>query len=120
MNGHPSNVTPRGILSVLNRTERKGEWDLPAQFRVLAFFGDARLDLRYARFLPGTSDIHVSAIMGQIHITVPHGVRVECDDFHVRRKSRAVPREDAPCVRITGSRFMGEVKIKVVDPDERS
>jgi hypothetical protein len=112
-------VKPRGVLSILSTTNRSGDWELPARLWVRTFFGKVRLDLRHARFLPGTSEIDVTAVMGQVWITLPHGVHVDCDDFKVRRLSRAVPREDAPCVRIVGELYLGEVKIKVVDPDER-
>lgn len=115
-------VKPRGILSVISRVDRGGEWELPARLWVCALVGDVRLDLTRARFLPGTSEIEVLAVVGQIRITVPHGVRVECDggglmrDFRLKRVSNATPRSDAPCVRITGSAYMGSVIVRVVDP----
>lgn len=112
-------VKPRGILAVLSQADRSGDWELPERIWVRTFFGQVRLDLRNARFFPGTSEIEVTAIMGEVKITLPHGVRVECEDFKVRRVSKAVPRPDAPCVRIIGNRYMGEVKIRVVDPNER-
>jgi len=117
MDRHPG-IIPRGILAILSPADRGGDWELPAHLWVRVFFGRVRLDLRRARFLPGTSEIHVTAIMGEVKITLPHGVRLECEDFRVRRASKAVPRDDAPCVRIVGTHYLGEVKIKVVDPDE--
>jgi hypothetical protein len=111
-------VKPRGVISILSPVERTGEWELPERLWVWTFLGRVRLDLRHARFLPGTSEIDVTAVMGEIKITVPHGVRVESDHFKIRRLSRAVPREDAPCIRIVGHEIMGQVRIKVVDPDE--
>jgi Cell wall-active antibiotics response 4TMS YvqF len=116
-------VKPRGLLSVMSRLERAGEWDLPARFWVRTVMGNVRIDLTRARFLPGTSEIEVLAIMGEVRITIPHGVKVECDggglwrEFRVKRVSNAVPRPDAPCVRITGSAYMGTVIVRVVDPD---
>ena len=116
-------VKPRGLLAMMSRLDRAGEWELPARLWVRAVMGDVRLDLTHARFLPGTSEIDVVAIMGQVRITIPHGVRVECDggglmrEFRLKRVSNAVPRPDAPCVRITGSAFMGTVMVRVVDPD---
>ena len=111
-------VKPRGVISILSGVDRMGDWELPAHLVVWTFFGRVRLDLRHARFLPGTSEIEVTAIMGEVRITVPHGVRVESDDFKIRRMSRAVPRADAPCIRIVGHEYMGQVKIRVVDPNE--
>lgn len=111
-------VQPRGVIAVMSHSERTGDWELPQRLVVWTFMGRVRLDLRRARFLPGTSEIHITAILGEVRITLPHGVRVEADEIKVRRVSRAVPRADAPCVRITGHGKMGDVKIKVVDPDE--
>ena len=119
MDRHPG-IIPRGILAILAPVERTGDWEVPARLWVRVFFSRVRLDLRQARFLPGTSEIDVMAIAGEVKIIVPHGVRVECEDFKIKRASKAVPRADAPCIRIVGTRHMGEVKIKIVDPNERS
>src|SRR5581483_2679331 len=112
-------VKPRGILAILSPAERSGDWELPDRLWVRTFMGQVRLDLRHARFHPGTSEIDVTAIMGEVKITVPHGIRLECSDFRVKRVSKAMPRPDAPCLRIYGNRYAGEVKIRVVDPNER-
>lgn len=114
-------VQPRGVVSIASRADRGGDWELPARFRVFSVAGDVRLDLCQARFHPGTSEIHVVAIVGQVRITVPHGVRVELvgggfGDFRVKRVSNATARPDAPCVRVTGSTFLGSVIVRVVDP----
>jgi len=113
-------VKPRAIISILSPADRAGDWELPAHLRVFVLLGRVRLDLRHARFLPGTSEIEVIAMMGEVRITVPHGVRVESEEFKIRRMTRAVPRDDAPCIRIVGHEIMGQVKIKVVDPNEQS
>ncbi|HXB26155.1 MAG TPA: hypothetical protein VNV25_15585 [Gemmatimonadaceae bacterium] len=113
-------VKPRAVISVISAAERKGDWELPAHLWVYVFFGRVRLDLRHARFLPGTSEIEVIAMMGEVKITLPHGVRVESEEFKIRRVTRAVPRDDAPCIRIVGHEIMGQVKIKVVDPNDPS
>jgi cell wall-active antibiotic response 4TMS protein YvqF len=118
-------VKPRGVIAAFSRTDRTGDWELPEHLRVVAVFGDIRLDLRRARFLPGISEIEVLAVVAQIRITVPHGVRVECHagglitDIRVKRVSNATPRPDAPCVRVTGSTYMGSVLVRVVDPEAR-
>ena len=112
-------VKPRAVISVLSPVDRTGDWELPAHLSVYVFFGRVRLDLRHARFLPGTSEIEVIAMMGEVKITVPHGVRVESEEFKIRRVTRAVPRDDAPCIRIVGHEIMGQVKIRVVDPNDR-
>jgi hypothetical protein len=116
-------VQPRGVIAVFSRSDRAGDWELPARYRVVSVIGDIRLDLRHARFQPGTSVIEVVSVMGQVKIVVPHGVRVECDghgfvrDFKMRRVSNATPRPDAPCVRIIGNAYFGSVHVRVVDPN---
>lgn len=118
-------VKPRGVISVISRVDRGGEWELPERLWVCAIMGDVRLDLTRARFLPGTSEIEVLAVVGQVRITVPHGIRVECHgggltgEFRLKRVSNATPRSDAPCVRITGSAYAGTVIVRVVDPDAK-
>jgi hypothetical protein len=110
-------VQPRGVISCISRAERKGDWALPAHLWVCAVIGEVRLDLRYARFLPGVSEIEIFTVLGEVKITLPHGVRVDCEQFKIRRVSSAVPRSDAPCIRIVGGCYGGNVKIKVVDPN---
>jgi Cell wall-active antibiotics response 4TMS YvqF len=117
-------IQPRGVIAFCSRTDRAGDWELPSRYRIVSVMGDIRIDLRHARFHPGTSVIEVVSVMGQIRILVPHGVRVECDgggflrDFKMRRVSAATPRPDAPCVRIVGSAYCGSVHVRVVDPDK--
>jgi Cell wall-active antibiotics response 4TMS YvqF len=112
-------IKPRGILSILSAADRSGDWELPERIWVRTIMGRVRLDLRHARFQPGTSEIAITAIMAEVRITLPHGVRVECDDFKVKRVSKAVPRPDAPCVRIYGTGYAGDVKVRVVDPNQQ-
>jgi cell wall-active antibiotic response 4TMS protein YvqF len=113
-----------GVAAFFSRTDRGGDdWELPQRLRVFVFGGNVRLDLRRARFHAGTSVIEVVAIMGEVRIIVPHGLRVESDgsalaaEFSVTHVSDGVPREDAPLIRVTGRAVMGKVSVRVVDPD---
>jgi hypothetical protein len=112
----------QGIIACLSNTTRNGPWALPRLFRALAIMGEVKLDLRHVQLGAGTSEIQVRAFMGNIEITVPHNLRLECagtpfmGEFSVKRKSTRHASPDAPLVRITGGAFMGAVKVRVIDP----
>ena len=95
---------------------------LPRLFRALAFMGEVKLDLSNVHLGAGTSEIHVRALMGNVEITVPHNLRVECEgtpflgEFHVIRRSKSTPSPDAPLIRITGGSFMASVEVRIIDP----
>ncbi len=122
----PETVAPHlGLTTVMSSVTREGEWVMPRLLRALTFMGEATIDLTQVRIAPGTSEIDARAFLGEIKIIVPHSLRVECTgqplmgSFRVTRSSVAVPVPDAPLVRITGVAFMGNVVVKVVDPNER-
>jgi hypothetical protein len=112
----------QGVMSVLSKVTRDGALILPRLFRVLAFLGEVVIDLTHVHIGPGTSEIEVRAVLGQVTIIVPPNLRVEGDvqpvigEFSVRRAKRP-PSPDAPLVRITGLAILGSVKVKVRDPD---
>jgi hypothetical protein len=122
----PESVPDRqGVMSIMSKVTRDGGLVLPRLFRVLAFMGEAVIDLTHVRIGPGTSVIEVRAVMGQVRIIVPPNLRVEGEvqpilgDFSVRRAKRP-PSPDAPLVRITGVAILGGVYVKVTDPDRAS
>lgn len=92
------------------------------RFRVLAWMGNVKLDLTRVLLGAGTTEIEAIAVMGEVRILVPPGLRVECDgdpllgEFSIKRIAGSAPPADAPLVRITGRAILGSVKIKVVDP----
>jgi len=112
----------QGVMACMGRVSRDGKWVLPRLFRVVCVMGEVVLDLTNVQLGPGASDIEVLVIAGEIKITIPHNLHVECDDnsvlgeFKVRRATDAVPSPDAPTVCIRGTAFMGTVNVKVVDP----
>jgi hypothetical protein len=61
--------------------------------------------------------------MGNVEIRVPPDLRVENEveavlaSADIRRKAPTTAGRDAPTVRVTGSTFLGNVEITVVDPD---
>jgi Cell wall-active antibiotics response 4TMS YvqF len=123
----PESVPDRhGVIACLSSTTRNGGWVLPRLFRALAIMGEVKLDLRNIQLGAGTSEIHVRAFMGNIEITVPHNLRVECDgtpflgEFTVKRRSKSTPSPDAPLIRITGGSFMASVEVRIIDPQAPS
>jgi hypothetical protein len=115
-----------GVVSFLSSTEREGRWELPRHFRVLAVLGNVELDLRDALIGIGVSVIEAVAVMGNIEITVPPDVAVECDgdsllgSFVVKYKGNATPgaANGLRVVRITGTAYAASVEIIVKGPDE--
>jgi hypothetical protein len=113
----------RGAVAFLSHTRRDGDWILPRLFRIVSFWGNAEIDLTQALLGPGTSQIEIRCIMASVEIIVPPDVRIESDvdavmgSAEVQRKVASTTSPDAPCVRITGSAFMGSIEIRVVDPN---
>lgn len=116
----------RGAVAVLSHTRRDAEWVLPRLFRIFTFWGNAEIDLTNALLSPGTSHIEIRCIMGNVEITVPPDVRVDCDveavlgSAEVHREIASTTSPEAPLVRITGTSFMGSIEVKVIDPNAPS
>lgn len=74
-----STAPAEGKLSaILSHTARHGTMVVPRHLKLVVFMGNVELDLRDATFAPGVSEIEVSATLGNVEITMPPGVRVEC------------------------------------------
>lgn len=116
----------RGAVAFLSHTRRDGDWILPRLFRIVAFWGNAEIDLTQALLGPGRSEIEIRCIMASVEIIVPPDLRVECEvdavmgSAEVHRAIASTTSPDAPTVRITGNTFMGAIEIKVVDPNAPS
>ncbi len=115
--------TRAGLIVRWSHLRRDGAWALPRHLRAAAFMGGLELDLRRARIAPGVSLVELLSIAGIVTVRVPAGVRVDCDGDRViggadalARAMRHVP-PDAPVVRITGTRFLGGIRV-LVEPTE--
>jgi hypothetical protein len=112
-----------GAVALLGNQTRHGEWLLPRLFRVVAALGNQTIDLTRARVGPGTSRIEIRAILGNVEITVPPELRVECDgsgllgSFELDNKVQSALPSDAPLISIGGTAFLANVEINVVDPN---
>ena len=115
-----------GVVSFLSSTERKGRWQLPRRFRALAVMGNVELDLREAEVGFGVSVIEAVAFMGNIEITIPPEMSVECDGdslmgtFTLKYRGRANPAAASRdrTVRVVGSAYAGSVSVNVKGPSE--
>jgi hypothetical protein len=112
-----------GTVAFLGNQTRQGDWLLPRLFRVVSMFASVTIDLTRARVGPGTSDIEVRSVFGNVEIIVPHELRVECDgtgilgNFEANAKAQPSLSSDAPLIRITGTAFLANVEVTVVDPN---
>jgi hypothetical protein len=114
-----------GVVSFLGSSEREGHWQLPRRFRALAVLGNVELDLRAAEISYGVSVIEAVAVFGNVEITVPPEIAVECDgdsflgSFTLKYIGRADPATSRErLVRVTGSAYAGAVTVNVKGPDE--
>src|SRR5205823_14922291 len=120
----PSQFVPdrAGTVAFLGNQTRQGDWLLPRLFRAVAALGSVKIDLTRARVGPGTSRIEVRAVLGNVEVIVPPGLRVDCDgagvlgNFEAHTKAQAALPPDAPVVSVGGVAFLGNVEVKVVDP----
>jgi hypothetical protein len=110
----PAEERIRGIMS---EVRRDGAWRLPRRLEVRALMSNIRLDLRRALVPPGCV-IDVRATMAAVHIIVPPGLPVEFDVSPImgaarNESTRYAAAPGAPVVRVTGSAFMAEVRVRV-------
>jgi hypothetical protein len=110
----------KGVVSILGSAKRAGSWTLPRRLRVVATLGSTELDLRQATFSEGTTEIELFALFGSVQVTVPPGVRVECDVDTLLARAEAegssdatAAAPDAPVVRIRGSAVFASVEVRV-------
>jgi hypothetical protein len=120
----PGSSQMRGIVCVFSETRKEGPWQVPQYLRVLAVFGNAKIDLREAVLQYHETVIEAKAVLAEIQIIVPPDIIVECDGEALlgsftlsegkRRGGRTVVRPpNAPVVRVIGSAHLASVTVKV-------
>ena len=118
----------RGIVCFLGNRGVKGPWSMPPLLRVFTMLGNSELDLREAQFESETSVIEVLSIMGNVTITVPPDVIVECNgetflgSFEIHRKKdvrNEVPPPGAPRLRVVGHSYAGNAEVIVRRRNDR-
>jgi hypothetical protein len=117
----PRESAPRRFLALMSGVVRKGRWVVPGRIRAVAIMGGIELDLSAAELTAPITEIHVTAIMGGVVVSVPPGVRLESDGlailggFEDQLHEPASGDPNAPVVRVRGLAFMGAVETKVVE-----
>lgn len=112
-------VEEQRVMAVMGEVKRGGVWTPPRRLRILAVMGAAKIDLREARFPPGVTEIDVFAVMSEVKVIVPPGVRVESAGTAIMASFVGDSIEgfaddpDAPVVRLTGFAFMAEVRARL-------
>lgn len=86
------------------------------RLEVLAVMGDVVLDLRGAQVPSGEVSVTATAVMGDVKVIVPDGVKVEMSGHAFLGDRKVLVREarpglPAPTVRIQATAVMGDVKI---------
>jgi hypothetical protein len=115
---------PETVYAIFGGVERRGAWTVPRNWRVVAMFGGAQLDLREARFPTGVIDLEVKAVFGGVQIVVPPGLAVEVNGsailggFQNVNRAPAHPDPDVPLLRVRGTAIMGGVDITMRLPGE--
>lgn len=107
------------LTTILSHTARHGPMVVPRHLALRVFMGNLELDLRDATFAPGVSEIEVSATMGNVEITVPANVRVECTgsallgsfESRLRDPNAAGSPSSGTIVRVTGRATLSSVNI---------
>lgn len=107
----------REAKAVFGGVTRKGQWVVPANYRVKAVFGGVDLDLREARLEANDVTIDTTAVFGGVQIVVPPDVTVIVDGSGVfggfaGDAEQDQPPPGAPVVRVTGKAIFGGVAVQ--------
>lgn len=110
-----SERAPRS-LALFGNIERAGRYHVQDGSRILAVFGNVELDLRDAVFAPGVTTLWVRAVFGNIELTVPPDLAVECVGASVfgsfASLHRVPPDDTAPALlRVIGDAVFGNVEV---------
>ena len=108
----------RRLLAVVGEVRRTGRWLVPRLFRVRALLGEVKVDLRDNAIPPGFT-FDVRALGSRVTLIVPPDVIVRFDVFAVLGNAISQAHEPAAgdpaarAIRVTGSAFLGEVRVLV-------
>jgi hypothetical protein len=119
----PSFTTPMHVGAMLSSVVRQGSIAIPDRVRIRSIAGNVELDLTNAEFVPGVTEIHLNAFMGNIEIQLPPHVGIEdhvstmLGSFEYRRQPRATNwtagSANSSVVRFTGRVIMSSVEVTV-------
>lgn len=106
-----------GVVAFVSSQRRTGPWQLAPATRVVSVLGDVELDLREAELADGETVIEIFALLGNVEIVVPPGVRVlnEGDTLAGTFNQEAGDWDTAPgapVVRVVGTSYLANVEIR--------
>ena len=114
----PPALQPAGerIVAVLSERQRIGPWRAQGRLDVVAVMGSCKLDLRNAELIGGELTVQLQALMADVKIYVPSGVRVLMEETAVLSSSKDARASDAsrvngPLVRVQGFCLMSSVEV---------
>ncbi|MBW1595995.1 DUF1707 domain-containing protein [Streptomyces sp. JJ38] len=108
--------TSRSALALMCGFVRRGPWVAPRRFNAVAVWGGGEIDLREARFEDREIVIRATAVMGGVHIVVPHDAEVTVGGvgimggFDPSASGTGAP--GAVRVSVTGLAFWGGVSVE--------
>lgn len=113
-------VPTRELLDLTNTAgdlRRSGEWLVPPRVVVRSRFGNARLDMRRARFVTGDVLVESELTVGNLDIRVPRGATVDLTGARtrfgtVRDRLGASARQGTPHVVVVGGAWFGNVTVR--------
>ncbi|HLA91641.1 MAG TPA: DUF1707 domain-containing protein [Gemmatimonadaceae bacterium] len=104
-------------LALMSELVRRGEW-IPARRNVVrAIMASVTLDLREALLSSGEIEFDVKALMAEVTVIVPPGLRVSCDGLAILGEfqeyhSSGAGDPVAPLVRVHGTAVMATVTVE--------
>lgn len=113
-------VPTRDVLELTNTAgdlRRAGEWLVPPRVLVRSWFGNARLDMRRARFVTGEVVVDVELVFGNVDVRLPAGATVDITGVRtavgtVRDKVGATATRGTPHVILVGGTQVGNVTVR--------
>jgi hypothetical protein len=111
-----SKPRPSRIVAILASNERRGRYSLEDGTSAVAVLGNIEIDLRDVVLRPGITRLFVRALLGNVEITVPPTLAVECEGSGILASFsgiRRVPDDQAelPVLRIIGTAVLGNVEV---------
>lgn len=112
------------VFAMMGGVQRSGAWRVPRRLNVTVAMGGVELDFREARLPAGVIELHVTALMGGVHIIVPPNLAIEAHGhavmggFEAVDRAPAAPEPTLPLVRIHGLALMGGVSVETRLPGE--
>lgn len=110
----PSSLAEQSVQVLLGNHERGGALTVPARLNIRCVLGNVELDLRDATFTAPVTEIVADAVLGNIELTMPAGVRVESHGSSILGSFASTGGGDPAAsvlVRLTGSATLASVEI---------